>query len=126
MTREAASAYQTLIRLTVETQAQSRTICGTLFNGDQPRIVEIKGVPMDARLRPHMLLVTNRDRPGLIGRLGTVLGDAGINIATFNLGRDQAGGNAIALIEIDEEPSEAVLEQVRTLPNVMRVKALRF
>ena len=108
------------------TQVQSRSICGTLFNGDQPRIVEIKGVPMDARLRPHMLLVTNRDRPGLIGRLGTVLGDAGINIATFNLGRDQAGGNAIALIEIDEEPSEALLEQVRGLPNVMRVKALRF
>ena len=73
-----------------------------------------------------MLLVTNRDRPGLIGRLGTVLGDAGINIATFNLGRDEPGGNAIALIEIDEEPSEAVLEQVRALPNVMRVKALRF
>ena len=126
VTREAAPAYQTLIRLTAVTQAQSRTICGTLFNGDQPRIVEIKGVPMDARLRPHMLLVTNHDRPGLIGRLGTVLGDAGINIATFNLGRDQAGGNAIALIEIDEEPSEAVLAQVRTLPNVMRVKALRF
>ena len=126
VTREAASAYQTMIRLTAVTQAQSRTICGTLFNGDQPRIVEIKGVPMDARLRPHMLLVTNHDRPGLIGRLGTVLGDAGINIATFNLGRDEAGGNAIALIEIDEEPSEAVLEQVRALPNVMRVKALRF
>ena len=126
VTREAAPAYQTLIRLTAVTQAQSRTICGTLFNGDQPRIVEIKGVPMDARLRPHMLLVTNHDRPGLIGRLGTVLGDAGINIATFNLGRDEAGGNAIALIEIDEEPGEAVLEQVRTLPNVMRVKALRF
>ena len=126
VTREAASAYQTLIRLTAVTQVQSRTICGTLFNGDQPRIVEIKGVPMDAQLRAHMLLVTNRDRPGLIGRLGTVLGDAGINIATFNLGRDQAGGNAIALIEIDEEPSEAILEQVRALPNVMRVKALRF
>jgi D-3-phosphoglycerate dehydrogenase / 2-oxoglutarate reductase len=126
VTRDAASAYQTLIRLTAVTQVQSRTICGTLFNGDQPRIVEIKGVPMDARLHPHMLLITNRDRPGLIGRLGTVLGDAGINIATFNLGRDQPGGNAIALIEIDEEPSEAILEQVRALPNVMRVKALRF
>ena len=73
-----------------------------------------------------MLLVTNRDQPGLIGRLGTVLGDAGINIATFNLGRDQAGGDAIALIEVDEEPSEALLEQVRALPNVMRVKALKF
>jgi len=126
VTRERAGAYQTLIRLTVVSEVQTRTITGTLFNGDQPRIVEIKGVPMDAQLRPNMLLVTNRDRPGLIGRLGTVLGDAGINIATFNLGRDQPGGNAIALIEIDEAPSEEVLEQVRALPNVVRVKPLRF
>jgi D-3-phosphoglycerate dehydrogenase len=73
-----------------------------------------------------MLFVTNKDRPGLIGRLGTVLGDAGINIATFNLGRDAPGGNAIALIEIDEEPSEAVLQQVRALPNVVRTVPLRF
>ncbi len=126
VTRERAHGYQTLIRLTVVTEAQSRSISGTLFNGDQPRIVEIKGVPIDAKLGPNMLFVTNRDRPGLIGRLGTVLGDAGINIATFNLGRDTPGGNAIALIEIDEPPSEAVLRQVQALPNVMRVKALQF
>ena len=126
VTRERAHGYQTLIRLTVVTEVQSRTISGTLFNGDQPRIVEIKGVPIDAKLGPNMLFVTNKDRPGLIGRLGTVLGDAGINIATFNLGRDAPGGNAIALIEIDDAPSEAVLQQVRALPNVMRVKALRF
>jgi D-3-phosphoglycerate dehydrogenase len=126
VTRERAHGYQTLIRLTAVTEAQSRTISGTLFNGDQPRIVEIKGVPIDAKLGPNMLFVTNRDRPGLIGRLGTVLGDAGINIATFNLGRDTPGGNAIALIEIDEEPSEAVLQQVRALPNVVRTVPLRF
>jgi D-3-phosphoglycerate dehydrogenase / 2-oxoglutarate reductase len=83
-------------------------------------------VPIDAKLGPNMLFVTNKDRPGLIGRLGTVLGDAGINIATFNLGRDAPGGNAIALIEIDDAPSEAVLERVCALPNVMRVKALRL
>jgi D-3-phosphoglycerate dehydrogenase / 2-oxoglutarate reductase len=126
VTRERALGYQTLIRLTVVTEVQSRSISGTLFNGDQPRIVEVKGVPIDAKLGPNMLFVTNKDRPGLIGRLGTVLGDAGINIATFNLGRDAPGGNAIALIEIDEAPSESVLEQVRALPNVMRAKALRF
>ena len=126
VTRERAHGYQTLIRLIVVTEVQNRTISGTLFNGDQPRIVEIKGVPIDAKLAPNMLFVTNRDRPGLIGRLGTVLGDAGINIATFNLGRDAPGGNAIALIEIDDAPSEAVLRQVCDLPNVMRVKALRF
>ncbi|MBK8176490.1 MAG: phosphoglycerate dehydrogenase [Rhodospirillales bacterium] len=126
VTRERAGAYQTLIALTVVSENQTRTIAGTLFNGDQPRIVGINGVPMDAQLRPNMLLVTNRDRPGLIGRLGTLLGDAGINIATFNLGRDQAGGKAIALIEIDEAPSESLLDQVRTLPNVVRARAVRF
>jgi D-3-phosphoglycerate dehydrogenase len=126
VTRERAHGYQTLIRLTAVTEAQSRTISGTLFNGDQPRIVEIKGVPVDAKLAPNMLFVTNRDRPGLIGRLGTVLGDAGINIATFNLGRDAPGGNAIALIEIDEEPGEAVLRRVRSLPNVVRAVPLRL
>jgi D-3-phosphoglycerate dehydrogenase / 2-oxoglutarate reductase len=124
--RERAGAYQTLIRLTVTTEQQTRSIAGTLFNGDLPRIMEIKGIPMDAQLRTNMLFVTNNDKPGFIGQLGTVLGDAGINIATFNLGRDQAGGNAIALIEIDERPDEAVLERVRALPNVVKVKALRF
>lgn len=73
-----------------------------------------------------MLFITNIDRPGLIGGLGTTLGDAGINIATFNLGRDEAGGNAISLIEVDEAPDEALLAKVRALPNVVRAKALRF
>ncbi len=123
---ERGGAYQTMIKLTVTTEVQTRTLSGTLFNGDQPRIVEVKGIPIDARLSPHMLFITNKDRPGFIGRLGTVLGEAGINIATFNLGRNRAGGDAIALIEVDEEPSEAVLDQIRAIPNVIRAKALAF
>ncbi len=123
---ERGGAYQTMIKLTVTTEAQTRTIAGTLFNGDQPRIVEVKGIPIDARLSPHMLFITNKDRPGFIGRLGTVLGDAGINIATFNLGRNRAGGDAIALIEVDDAPSEAVLDEIRAIPDVIRAKALRF
>jgi D-3-phosphoglycerate dehydrogenase len=123
---ERGGAYQTMIKLTVTTEVQTRTLSGTLFNGDQPRIVEVKGIPIDARLSPHMLFITNKDRPGFIGRLGTVLGEAGINIATFNLGRNRAGGDAIALIEVDEEPGEAVLDDIRAIPNVIRVKALAF
>ena len=73
-----------------------------------------------------MLFVTNRDRPGLIGRLGTILGNAGINIATFNLGRNHAGGDAIALIEVDEAPREAGAGPDQRLPNVVRAKALAF
>jgi len=123
---ERAGSYQTLIRLTVTTEAQTRTVSGTLFNGDQARIVEIKGIPMDATLRPHMLFITNADKPGFIGALGTALGNAGINIATFNLGRNQPGGDAISLIEIDEDPGEELLETLRALPHVVRAKTLHF
>ncbi len=121
-----AGAYKTLVRLSVTTEKQTRTLSGTLFNGDLPRIVEIKGIPVDAQLRPNMLFITNHDKPGFIGALGTVLGDAGINIATFNLGRNRAGGDAIALVEVDEPPPEAVLEKLHAIPNVVRAKALRF
>ena len=77
VTHDRAGDYQTLIRLTVTTEAQSRTVAGTLFADDRPRIVEIQGISMDAKLGPHMLIVTNRDRPGLIGAIGQALGEAG-------------------------------------------------
>jgi len=70
--------------------------------------------------------VTNEDKPGFIGRLGTVLGEAGVNIATFHLGREKAQGNAIALIEVDDAISDAVLAKVRAIPLVVRAKALNF
>ena len=119
-------AYQTMIKMTVTTEFQTRSVAGTLFAGDRPRIVEIKGIPIDAELGPNMLFITNKDTPGFIGSLGTILGDAKINIATFNLGRSNAGGKAIALIEVDEAPEETVLEKIRALPQVVRVKALAF
>ena len=125
-TRERGGAYQTLIRLTVTTEAQTRSVAGTLVNGDSPLLVDIKGIAIDARLGPHMLFVTNQDKPGFIGALGTALGDAGINIATFNLGRVAAGEDAIVLIEVDSPVTEDVLETVKALPHVVRAKALRF
>ncbi|MEL0143815.1 MAG: phosphoglycerate dehydrogenase [Alphaproteobacteria bacterium] len=118
--------YQTLIRLTVVTENQSRSVAGTLFGGDRVRIVDVKGVPMEAGLGAHMLYVTNEDKPGLIGRLGTVLGDAGLNIATFQLGRTATGGDAIALVEVDQEVPAEVLKAVTALPNVVQAKALNF
>jgi D-3-phosphoglycerate dehydrogenase len=123
---ERASAYNTLIKLTVTTETQTRSLAGTLFNGDEPRIVEIKGIRMDAKLGSHMLYTTNRDKPGFIGALGTALGEAGINIATFSLGRDELGGNAIALIEVDQPVTPELVERVSALPLVIQVKALKF
>jgi D-3-phosphoglycerate dehydrogenase len=120
-----AGAYQSRITLTVVTENQTRSIAGTLFN-EEPRVIGIKGIPIDASLGAHMLYITNRDKPGLIGALGTLLGDAGINIATFHLGRAKQGGDAIALIEIDEAPSEELLKKVIALEHVVVAQAMRF
>ncbi len=123
---ERPGAHQTLIRVVVTTEQRTRSVAGTLFNGDQARIVEVEGIAMDASLGANMLFVANDDKPGFIGRLGTVLGDAGINIASFHLGRDRAGGNAIALIEVDEPPAHPTLNAVHAIPQVLRAHPLRF
>ena len=118
--------YQTLIRLTVTTERGPRSVSGTLFGGTKPRLVEIKGIEIEAELGAHMLYITNEDRPGLIGALGKTLGDAGVNIATFHLGRAERGAEAIALLEVDEPISAEVLEKVRALPHIKQAAALRF
>ena len=104
-------AYETYIRLTVRTERQERSVAGTVFSDGRPRIIQIKGINMEAGFAPHMLYVTNRDKPGFIGRLGTLLGDEKVNIANFNLGRAAPGEDAISLIEVDEPISDAVLDR---------------
>ncbi|MHA1564522.1 MAG: phosphoglycerate dehydrogenase [Alphaproteobacteria bacterium] len=121
-----ACDYQSLIRLSVTTDKQTRGVAGTLFAGDKPRIVNVKGIPLEAELGHHMLYVNNNDKPGLIGHLGTILGAADINIASFHLGRNVAGGAAIALVEIDQAASSVVMDKVCALPHVVQCKALSF
>ena len=120
------SEYQTLVRVTVETDKLTRSVAGTLFAGARPRIVEIKGIKVEADFGRHMLYVTNQDKPGFIGRFGATLADAGINIATFHLGRSEAGGDAICLVSVDDTVPEEVLATVRALPLVMQATALSF
>jgi len=120
------SEYQTLVRITVETESLTRSVAGTLFAGSRPRIVEIKGIKVEADFAAHMLYVTNQDKPGFIGRFGATLAGAGINIATFHLGRASQGGDAICLVSVDESVPEDVLAMVRTLPLVVQATALAF
>ena len=120
------SEYQTLVRVTITTDDNTRIVAGTLFAGSRPRIVEIKGIRVEADFGRHMLYVTNHDKPGFIGRFGATLAGAGINIATFHLGRAEAGGDAICLVSVDEPVPEAVLEMVRTLPLVVQATSLEF
>jgi D-3-phosphoglycerate dehydrogenase len=118
--------YATLVRVTVVTEALNRSVAGTLVGTGKPRLVEIKGIPVEADFAPHMLYVTNQDRPGFIGRFGTTLAEAGINIATFHLGRNAPGGDAICLVGLDGPLPEAVLAAVRGLPLVVRAVPLAF
>ena len=89
-------------------------------------MVEIKGIRVEADFARYMLYVTNQDKPGFIGRFGATLAGAGINIATFHLGRAERGGDAICLVSLDEPVPEEVLEMVRTLPLVVQATALAF
>ena len=120
------SEYQTLVRIAVTTERQERAVAGTLFAGSKPRLVNIKGIPIEANFARHMLYVTNQDKPGFIGRFGATLAGAGINIATFHLGRAEAGGDAICLVSVDERVPEDVLAMVRTLPLVVQATSLSF
>jgi D-3-phosphoglycerate dehydrogenase len=118
--------YHTLVRVTVGTQAGDRSVAGTLFGNAAPRLVELFGIKVEADLAGHMLYIVNEDAPGFIGRLGTTLGEAGVNIGTFHLGRRSAGGEAILLLSVDEAVDEALLAKVRALPGVKTAMALGF
>ena len=126
VTREMPEDYESLITVTVTTERQTRHVSGTVFADGRPRIVNIKGIRMDAEFGPSMIYITNLDKPGFIGKFSSTLGEAGINIATFHVGRDAPGGNAVALIEIDGDLPEAVLAKVRALPQVQQAKPLHF
>lgn len=123
---ERESDYHTLIRLTVKTERQTRTVAGTLFANASPRIVDVHGVLIEAELAKSVLYIRNDDKPGFIGELGSALGSAGVNIATFNLGRNTQGGEALALISIDGDIPAALLDDVTNIPHVLQAKALTF
>jgi len=123
---DAEGDYNTFIKVTVTTDKQTRCVAGTLFGDKRPRIVCIKDIMLETELAPHMLYVSNEDLPGFIGALGTTLGAAGLNIATFSLGRAEEGGEAIALVAIDGPADEATVAAVESLPHVKQVKLLHF
>ncbi|WP_339950789.1 phosphoglycerate dehydrogenase [uncultured Albimonas sp.] len=124
--KDAQGAYGSYVRLVVTTEKQTRSIAGTVFSDNKPRIIQIKGINLEADPSPFMLYTTNNDAPGYIGSLGAKLGELGINIATFALGRSDKGGEAIALLGVDEQLTEAMVGQIRDLPQVTQAKAIRF
>jgi D-3-phosphoglycerate dehydrogenase / 2-oxoglutarate reductase len=123
---ERDSDYNSIIRISVTTDKYTRSISGTLFGGRHPRVVEIKGIEIEAEFAPHMLYLTNDDKPGFIGRLGSLLGESKVNIATFHLGRDKPGGSAIALVQVDQPISSDLVGKIAALDGVVQVKGLSF
>jgi D-3-phosphoglycerate dehydrogenase / 2-oxoglutarate reductase len=123
--REMSPTYDSVIRIKVQTDGSWRTVAGAVIAG-APKIVEVKGMSLEAAFHPLMLYVNNSDKPGFIGALGTMLGEAKVNIATFNLGRVAEGEDAVALVGIDQVVPDAVLEKIRALPQVRFVRVLAF
>ncbi len=123
--QEVSPIYDSLMRITVLTDMGRRAFAGTVIAG-APRIVEVKGMELDAAFAPAMLYVNNLDKPGFIGALGALLAETGTNIATFNLGRVAAGDDAIALVGVDQAPDDALIAKIRALPHVKEARALGF
>ncbi len=123
--RDTSPIYESLIRIKVLTGGRWRTLAGVVNMGTA-KIVEVKGMALEADFHPVMLLINNIDKPGFIGALGTLLGNANINIATFHLGRQAADQDAIASVGVDQVVPEAIQQKLRALPHVRYVKVLKF
>jgi D-3-phosphoglycerate dehydrogenase len=125
-TRERQGDYDAVITLEVQTGQMTRAVAGTIIGGSKLRITHVKGINIEADILPKMLYITNHDRPGFIGNLGSLLGRNGINISHMQFGRDFEGGNAIALVAVDQPVAPDLLKEINTLPNVVQVRALAF
>lgn len=124
--RDKSGVFDGYIKLTVTTPHQTRSIAGTCFSDGKPRFIQIKGINLDAEVGANMVYTTNADAPGIIGLLGTVFGEAGVNIANFSLGRNHPGGDAIALLYVDAPVEEKVLDLVRSHAEIQSAKPLVF
>ena len=124
--RDKTGVYDGYIKLTVTTANQTRSVAGTVFSDGKPRFIQIKGINLDADVGSHMIYITNTDVPGMIGFIGMTLGEAGVNIANFQLGREHEGGDAIALLYVDGPVSDEVLAKLRANPAIRQAKLLSF
>ena len=123
--QESASVYDSVLRICITAAGRELSVAGTLF-GAEPRIIEAEGMALEAPFAPFMLYVKNEDKPGMIGRLGTLLGEAKVNVATFHLGRLGQGQTAAALLGVDAPIEPMVLNAVRALNLVVSARTLAF
>jgi D-3-phosphoglycerate dehydrogenase len=116
--------FANLMALDIRSDGSTLTLLGTLSPRREPRIVKIDRYFVEAPPDGYMLIIRNQDRPGLIGQLGTLLGEANINIAGMSNGRDEPGGTAVTIVNIDNPVPPKVLEQVKKLKHVIDAKLI--
>lgn len=117
----ASRAFTNLISVSVQTAGDKRSVAGTLINGFGTRIVKIDDYTIDLQPKGHLLYIKHHDRPGAIGRVGTVLGNHGINIATMQVGRRDVGGQAIMMLSVDKPVSQEIRERLNELEDIQSV-----
>jgi D-3-phosphoglycerate dehydrogenase len=117
--RVGLSDYTNLLAVTARTHGAEHTVVGTTLGTEhRPWLVRALGYAVEIELDPRMLVLENEDVPGMIGRVGTILGEAGVNIANMNVSRNQSGGNALMVVSIDEEPTNALLAELEATQGV--------
>ena len=124
--QDQSGTFDGYIKVTVVTESRERSIAGTVFSDGKPRFIQIKGINIDAEIGAHMAYTTNNDTPGIIGLLGTILGNNDVNIANFTLGRAEAKAEAIALLYLDEPLPETAIAELRATGKFKQIKPLRF
>jgi D-3-phosphoglycerate dehydrogenase len=116
--------YAGLLRLTLTTDQGTNTVAGTLYSPEHPKLVEVDGMPIECRPEGHLLVLRNEDVPGVVGRIGSVLGQSRVNIAGLQLGRTEPGEVAVSIIAVDDPVPAEVLAEIRAIPEVLSVRDL--
>jgi len=122
LTSEETVDFKHYIKVVVRSHSSERVVVGTILEGNLPRIVQIDKYRVDVEPEGIMLLFENKDVPGVIGKIGTMLGLAKVNIAGFRLGREKRGGIALGILNLDDPVPEEVLEEIKKLPEILLVK----
>jgi hypothetical protein len=126
-TRLAQNAdYAELVEVDATTDQGSIRVAGALLDSHHPRVVRIDDFHIDVRPRGAVVILRNRDVPGVIGRVGTLLGSGGINIAEYHQARLEEGGPAIAAISIDGWVADGLLMELKQVPEVIDVKQVQL
>jgi len=121
-----AKDYTSMISLTIKTAEEVSYAAGTIFGRQDPRIVRVNKFTVEVIPEGHMLVITNNDKPGVIGNIGTSLGNNSVNIARLHLSREQVDQKALVVLSTDTMVSEDVLGKLRSLPNIISVTQLEM